>query len=142
MYHHKYYDNVSKPCILVHSFATHYYCTIFILQAAKIPVKYAHAPTARCAPSTLIPFVDHLTFEQRRRINGMGFGGLLRVSADRLESRELLKFLFDRIDPRNMVIMLPKTRQYMSPPSPSSKCLSYQTVVKTYISKHTTKHRR
>ncbi|RLM54265.1 hypothetical protein C2845_PM10G10430 [Panicum miliaceum] len=66
-------------------------------KAAKIPVKYAHAPTARCAPSTLNSFVDHLTFEQRRRINGMGFGGLLRVSAD-------------RIDPTNMVINVTKDK--------------------------------
>ncbi|KAK8448501.1 hypothetical protein SEVIR_7G023200v4 [Setaria viridis] len=47
---------------------------------------------------------EHLTLLQRRRIIDMGFGGLLCLSAERLESRELLKFLFDRLDPKTMVI--------------------------------------
>ncbi|CAL5059090.1 unnamed protein product [Urochloa decumbens] len=41
----------------------------------------------------------------------MGFGGLLRVSAERLESRELLKFLFDRLDPQTMVISVTKEKR-------------------------------
>ena len=40
----------------------------------------------------------------------MGFGGLLHVSADRLESRELLKFLLDRLDPSTMVINISKDK--------------------------------
>ncbi|CAL4955068.1 unnamed protein product [Urochloa decumbens] len=78
---------------------------------AKNTAKYAHAATVRCAPSTLNTFVDHLTFEQRRQIQVMGFGGLLRVSAERLESRELLKFLFDRLDPQTMVISVTKEKK-------------------------------
>ncbi|KAG2650539.1 hypothetical protein PVAP13_1NG457219, partial [Panicum virgatum] len=77
---------------------------------AKNPVKYAHAPTVRCAPSAFNSFVDHLTFNQRMRIKEMGFGGLLHVSADRLESRELLKFLLDRLDPSTMVINISKDK--------------------------------
>jgi hypothetical protein len=41
----------------------------------------------------------------------MGFGGLLCVSAERLESRELLKFLFDRLDPKTMVINVTKYKR-------------------------------
>lgn len=77
---------------------------------AKNPVKYAHAPTVRCAPSTFNSFVDHLTLWQRRRIKDMGFGGLLCVAAERLESRELLKFLFDRLDPKTMVLNVAKDK--------------------------------
>jgi len=44
------------------------------------------------------------------RIKEMGFGGLLHVSADRLESRELLKFLLDRLDPSTMVINISKDK--------------------------------
>ncbi|CAL4995102.1 unnamed protein product [Urochloa decumbens] len=77
----------------------------------KNRAKYAHAPTVRCAPSTLNEFVDQLTFPQRRRIQAMGFGGLLSVSAERLESRELLKFLFDRLDPQTMVISVTKEKR-------------------------------
>ncbi|CAM0150349.1 unnamed protein product [Urochloa decumbens] len=62
-------------------------------------------------PSTLNEFVDQLTFPQRRRIQVMGFGGLLRVSTERLESRELLKFLFDRLDPQTMVISVTKEKR-------------------------------
>nr|TKW10860.1 hypothetical protein SEVIR_6G195700v2 [Setaria viridis] len=62
------------------------------------------------APSTFNLFVDHLTLQQRRRIKAMGFGGLLYVSAERLESRELLKFLFDRLDPKTMVINVTKDK--------------------------------
>ncbi|CAL4988272.1 unnamed protein product [Urochloa decumbens] len=62
-------------------------------------------------PSTLNEFVDQLTFPQRRRIQVMGFGGLLRVSAERLESRELLKFLFHRLDPQTMVISVTKEKR-------------------------------
>uniref|UniRef100_K3Y165 Ubiquitin-like protease family profile domain-containing protein n=1 Tax=Setaria italica TaxID=4555 RepID=K3Y165_SETIT len=77
---------------------------------AKNPVKYAHAPTVRCAPSTFNSFVDHLTLWQRRQIKDMGFGGLLCVAAERLESRELLKFLFDRLDPKTMVLNVAKDK--------------------------------
>jgi hypothetical protein len=84
---------------------------------AKNPVKYAHAPTARCAPLAFNSFVDHLTFKQRMRIKEMGFGGLLHVSADRLESRELLKFLFDRLDPSTMVINVTKDKGIHVTPS-------------------------
>jgi len=76
----------------------------------KTVVKYAHAPTARCAPSIFNKFVDHLTFNQRIKIIEMGFGGLLGISAERIGSRELLKFLFDRVDPNSMVIELGKNR--------------------------------
>ncbi|CAN6374823.1 unnamed protein product [Urochloa humidicola] len=78
---------------------------------AKNGAKYAHARTVRCAPSTLNEFVDQLTFQQRIRIQEMGFGGLLCVSAERLESRELLKFLFDRLDPQTMVISVTKEKR-------------------------------
>nr|TKW32268.1 hypothetical protein SEVIR_2G157600v2 [Setaria viridis] len=64
----------------------------------------------RCAPSTFNSFVDHLTLWQRRRIKDMGFGGLLCVAAERLESRELLKFLFDRLDPKTMVLNVAKDK--------------------------------
>ncbi|RCV18523.1 hypothetical protein SETIT_3G307500v2 [Setaria italica] len=77
---------------------------------AKNPVKYAHAPTVRCAPSTFNSFVDHVTLWQRRRIKDMGFGGLLCVAAEMLESRELLKFLFDRLDPKTMVLNVAKDK--------------------------------
>nr|XP_034576124.1 uncharacterized protein LOC117839809 isoform X1 [Setaria viridis] len=40
----------------------------------------------------------------------MGFGGLLCVAAERLESRELLKFLFDRLDPKTMVLNVAKDK--------------------------------
>ncbi|RLM75116.1 hypothetical protein C2845_PM15G09110 [Panicum miliaceum] len=79
-------------------------------KTTKNLVKYAHAPTSRCAPAIFNAFVDHLTFNQRMQIIDMGFGGLLGISTERLGSRKLLKFLFDRIDPSSMVIELGKNR--------------------------------
>ena len=108
--------NVPKHCgnvsstLYPGSFTTHSTFISALFQHAKNPVKYAHAPTARCAPSAFNSFVDHLTFNQRMRIKEMGFGGLLHVSADRLESRELLKFLLDRLDPSTMVINISKDK--------------------------------
>jgi len=84
--------------------------SIFVGQTTKTLVKYAHAPTVRCAPSTFNKFVDNLTLNQRIKIIEMGFGGLLGISAERIGSRELLKFLFDRLDPNSMVIELGKNR--------------------------------
>jgi hypothetical protein len=43
---------------------------------------------------------------QRTRINNMNFGGLLQIRADKLFSRELLKYLYDRLDPETMVLVL------------------------------------
>lgn len=80
------------------------------MQRPKNPVKRAHALTVRCAPSALNLFVENLTLLQRKKITYMGFGGLLCISADRLESRELLKFLFDRLDPKTMVIHVSKDK--------------------------------
>lgn len=40
----------------------------------------------------------------------MGFGGLLSISAERLESRELLKFMFYRLDLKTMVINVTKDK--------------------------------
>lgn len=48
---------------------------------------------------------------QRTRINNMNFGGLLQIRADKLVSREMLKYLYDRIDPVNMVMDLGKGRK-------------------------------
>ncbi|KAG2563889.1 hypothetical protein PVAP13_8KG371800 [Panicum virgatum] len=79
-------------------------------KTTKTLVKYAHAPTVHCAPSTFNKFVDNLTLNQRIKIIEMGFGGLLGISAERIGSRELLKFLFDRLDPNSMVIELGKNR--------------------------------
>ncbi|KAG2564687.1 hypothetical protein PVAP13_7NG085300 [Panicum virgatum] len=79
-------------------------------KTTKTLVKYAHAPTVRCAPLTFNKFVDNLTLNQRIKIIEMGFGGLLGISAERIGSRELLKFLFDRLDPNSMVIELGKNR--------------------------------
>jgi len=84
--------------------------SIFVGQTTKTLVKYAHAPTVCCPPSTFNKFVDNLTLNQRIKIIEMGFGGLLGISAERIGSRELLKFLFDRLDPNSMVIELGKNR--------------------------------
>ena len=72
--------------------------------------KYLHAPTVRCAPSIFNSFIDLLTMSQRTRINNMNFGGLLQIRTDKLVSREMLKYLYDRLDPDTMVLVLGKDR--------------------------------
>lgn len=47
---------------------------------------------------------------QRKRIVKMGFGGLMQIAAEGLESRDLLKFLMDRLNPTNMEIDIGKER--------------------------------
>lgn len=47
---------------------------------------------------------------QRVRINIMNCGGLLQIRADKLVSRELLKFLYDRVHPGTMIMDLEKDR--------------------------------
>jgi len=47
---------------------------------------------------------------QRTRINNMNFGGLLQIRTDKLVSREMLKYLYDRLDPDTMVLVLGKDR--------------------------------
>ncbi|KAJ1257448.1 hypothetical protein BS78_K016200 [Paspalum vaginatum] len=79
-------------------------------QPDKNVVKYPHAPTARCVPAIFNAAFDHLTFYQRTRVQKMECDGLLLLRAERLGSRELLKFLFDRLDPCNMVINVGKGR--------------------------------
>ncbi|XP_021317300.1 uncharacterized protein LOC8076785 isoform X4 [Sorghum bicolor] len=72
--------------------------------------KYLHAPTVRCAPSIFNSFIDLLTMSQRTRINNMNFGGLLQIRADKLVSREMLRYLYDRLDPVTMMLVLGKDR--------------------------------
>jgi len=72
--------------------------------------KYLHAPTVRCAPSIFNSFIDLLTMSQRTRINNMNFSGLLQIRTDKLVSREMLKYLYDRLDPDTMVLVLGKDR--------------------------------
>ena len=40
----------------------------------------------------------------------MNFGGLLQIRTDKLVSREMLKYLYDRLDPDTMVLVLGKDR--------------------------------
>jgi hypothetical protein len=47
---------------------------------------------------------------QRTGINNMNFGGLLQIQADKLVSREILKYLYDRLDPVTMMLVLAKDR--------------------------------
>jgi len=72
--------------------------------------KYLHAPTVRCAPSIFNSFIDLLTMSQRTRINNMNFSGLLQIRTDKLVSREMLKYFYDRLDPDTMVLVLGKDR--------------------------------
>ena len=47
---------------------------------------------------------------QRTRINNMNFSGLLQIRTDKLVSREMLKYFYDRLDPDTMVLVLGKDR--------------------------------
>ncbi|CAD6244555.1 unnamed protein product [Miscanthus lutarioriparius] len=71
---------------------------------------YLHAPTVRCAPSVFNSFIDLLTMSQHTRINNMNFSGLLQIRTDKLVSREMLKYFYDRLDPDTMVLVLGKDR--------------------------------
>lgn len=53
----------------------------------------------------------------------MGFGGLLSISAERLGSRELIKFLFDRVDTKTMVIELGTNKRTHITPHAVNKVL-------------------
>ncbi|KAL6838471.1 hypothetical protein ACP4OV_031716 [Aristida adscensionis] len=71
--------------------------------------------TVRCSPQTFKYFVSSLNDDHRRRIEEMGFSGILNLAADKLDSRDMLSWLMDKLNPETIVLEIsPEKRLLVS----------------------------
>lgn len=95
----------------------------YICQAKQIRKKCVNGLpvlNVRCNPADVIFTINLLTPLQREAIEGLGFLPLLKMITEAVESRGLLPWLMDRINPDDMILrvgpgkFLPITPQIIS----------------------------
>ncbi|CAL5000491.1 unnamed protein product [Urochloa decumbens] len=72
----------------------------------KACAKTSQILNIRCNPSDVIFTIQLLNPDQYEAVEALGFGPLLRMEIDAVESRELLAWLMDRVSPVDMIIRI------------------------------------